>query len=101
VQRAMGQYVESFRDLDVYKAARQLVGAQIAEAWGKRNYINHFVSKLTDSDGEQLETQHWLGIALDCEYITDSESNTFIMKCQSIGRMLGSMINNPDSFCKK
>ena len=126
----MLQYVERFQDLEVYKAARQLskeiftlsksfpkeemysltdqirrasrsIGGQIAEAWGKRNYVKHFVSKLTDSDGEQLETQHWLGTAMDCNYITDEEATYFFQKCQSIGKMLGSMINNPDSFCKK
>ncbi len=81
------EHVKSFRDLEVYKLARQLsceifdktkcfpkeemysltdqirrssrsVGAQVAEAWAKRRYIRHFVSKLTDSDGEQQETQH-------------------------------------------
>ncbi len=73
------EYVKSFRDLEVYKLSRKLVeiskkfpreemysltdqvrrasrsiGGQIAEAWGKRRYEKHFVSKLTDADGEQL-----------------------------------------------
>jgi len=81
------EYVKSFRDLEVYKLSREVskeifiitknfpreemysltdqmrrssrsVGAQIAEAWGKRRYEMHFVSKLTDADSEQLETQH-------------------------------------------
>jgi four helix bundle protein len=81
------EYVKSFRDLEVYKLSRALakdvfdgsktfpkeemysltdqirrasrsIGGQIAEAWGKRRYERHFVSKLTDADGEQLETQH-------------------------------------------
>lgn len=86
---------------DQIRRASRSIGGQIAEAWGKRNYIKHFLSKLTDSDGEQLETQHWLGTAMDCGYITDQEAKNFLTKCQSIGKMLGSMINNPDSFCKK
>jgi four helix bundle protein len=45
------------------------VGAQIAEAWAKRKYKKHFISKLTDADGEQLETQHWIETALDSSYI--------------------------------
>ena len=72
-------YVQSFRDLEVYKVSRKLskeifdisksfpreemysltdqvrrssrsVVAQIAEAWGKRKYEKHFFSKLTDAD---------------------------------------------------
>ena len=92
-------HAESFRDLVVYQKARTVsrryfemsksfpkeerysltdqgrrssrsIGAQIAEAWAKRGYEKHFVSKLTDADGEQQETQHWLDTALDCGYLT-------------------------------
>ena len=92
------QHAQSFRDLVVQQKCRQLsreimrltrlfpkeeifsltdqirrssrsVGANIAEAWAKRRYEKHFISKLTDSDGEQMETQHWIETALDCEYI--------------------------------
>jgi four helix bundle protein len=48
------------------------VGAQIAEAWGKRRYENHFILKLTDSDAEQYETQHWIEESLECGYIDES-----------------------------
>ena len=41
-----------------------------AEAWAKRRYERHFVSKLTDADGEQQETQPWIETAADCEYLT-------------------------------
>ena len=97
------EYVKSFRDLEVYKLTREVskkvfvlsrkfpreeqysltdqmrrssrsVGAQIAEAWGKRRYELHFISKLTDADGEQLETQHWLEVAEEaCGAAGDSD----------------------------
>lgn len=76
------------------------MGAQIAEAWGKRKYEKHFVSKLTDSDGEQLETQHWIETALDCEYISKETASGFLKKCSSIGRMLNTMMAKSDMFCK-
>ena len=92
------KHAESFRDLIVYQKSRQLqreilkltksfpreemfsltdqirrssrsIGANIAEAWAKRRYEKHFISKLTDSDGEQMETQHWIETALESEYI--------------------------------
>ena len=124
------EYAKSFRDLEVYKLARQLsceifettkdfpkeemysltdqirrssrsVGAQIAEAWAKRRYIKHFVSKLTDSDGEQQETQHWIETALDCEYITMELSDELLDRYASVGKMLNSMIDKADKFCLK
>ena len=121
-------YVKSFRDLEVYKLARQLskeifevsknfpkeemysltdqirrssrsVGAQITEAWGKRKYEKHFVSKLTDADGEQLETQHWIETGVDCSYISSAFANALLIKYNAIGKMLNSMIAKASSFC--
>lgn len=50
---------ESYSLTDQIRRAARSIGAQIAEAWGKRRYERHFVSKLSDADAEQLETQHW------------------------------------------
>jgi len=36
---------------------------EIAEAWRKRRYPKHFVSKLSDADSEAAETQVWLEFA--------------------------------------
>jgi len=123
-------YVKSFRDLEVYKLAREVskeiylitrvfpveekysltdqirrssrsVGAQIAEAWGKRRYENHFISKLTDADSEQLETQHWIEISEESNYISPDQSKKMLQNCESIGKMLQSMIEKSSSFCKK
>ena len=124
------EYVNSFRDLEVYKLSREIakeiffmtksfppeerfsltdqvrrssrsVGAQIAEAWGKRRYQPHFISKLTDGDAEQLETQHWIDIAEECEYIDKAKAQQLIEECESVGKMLQSMIDKAHSFCKK
>jgi four helix bundle protein len=45
------------------RRASRSIGANITEAWAKRKYERHFVSKLTDADGEQMETQHWTRVA--------------------------------------
>ena len=121
-------YARSFKDLRVYQKAREVsrtvfrlsktfpkeemysltdqirravrsVGAQIAEAWGKRRYEKHFVSKLTDADAEQMETQHWVGEALDCGYISDADAGKLNSGLEEIGRMLNSMMEKADSFC--
>ncbi|WP_411273030.1 four helix bundle protein [Daejeonella sp.] len=75
------------------------VGAQIAECWAKRKYEKHFISKLKDADGEQLKTQHWLEVALDCSYISSEEATVLINQFKSIGRMLHSMIDKSHSLC--
>ena len=121
-------YARSFKDLRVYQKAREVsqvvfqiskafpkeemysltdqlrraarsVGAQIAEAWGKRRHEKHFVSKLTDADAEQMETQHWVGEALDCGYISTSDATKLNSGLEEIGRMLNSMMEKADSFC--
>jgi four helix bundle protein len=123
-------YVKSFRDLQVYQLSRTLcseifelsktfpadekyslitqirrssrsIGGQIAEAWGKRLYRPHFISKLTDADSEQLETQHWIGIARECDYITTEDETSLIQRYEEIGRMLQAMIDKADSFCRR
>ncbi|MBU4211508.1 MAG: four helix bundle protein [Verrucomicrobia bacterium] len=38
----------------------------LREAWAKRRYEAHFVSKLTDCDGENSETDSSLDFARDC-----------------------------------
>jgi len=92
----MGQVISSFRELRVYRLAFELqqeafalskkffpeekfastdqirrssrsIGANIAEAWQKSRCAAHFVSKLTDADGEQAETQHWIDTAAACK----------------------------------
>jgi len=122
------EHAKSFRDLEVYKAACQLsrdiyeasktfpkeeiysltdqirrssrsVGAQIAEAWAKRRYERHFVSKLTDADGEQQETQHWIEVACDCDCLSLAKSKDWLKRYASVGKMLNSMINKASQFC--
>jgi len=90
---------ETYSLTDQIRRSSRSIGAQIAEAWGKRRYKKHFISKLTDSDSEQLETQHWVGDAADCKYITKKQENDLIEMLSEIGRMLNSMMNKADKFC--
>ena len=90
---------ERYSLTDQVRRSSRSVGAQIAEAWAKRQYRKHFISKLTDADGEQHETQHWVDSARDCAYITDQQRDALISDLAEVGRMLGSMIQKADSFC--
>ena len=70
----------------------------LREAWAKRRYAAHFVSKLTDCDGENSETDTSLDFAKACEYITPDEHRELTALCAEIGRMLGAILHNPAPF---
>jgi len=70
----------------------------LREAWAKRRYEAHFVSKLTDCDGENSETSSSLDFALDCRYISSEQHASLVSCCEEVGKMLGSMMKNPAPF---
>ena len=117
----------SFRDLTVYKKAFDLsmlifnesknfpadekyslvsqirrssrsVCSNIGEGYRKRIYEAHFVSKCSDADMENSETQVWLDFGLACKYITDECYKDFFKRSEEIGRLINHMIENPDKY---
>ncbi len=70
----------------------------LREAWAKRRYQAHFISKLTDCDGENSETDSSLDFALACGYITPDQHAELVSLCNEVGKMLGSMLRNPFPF---
>jgi len=70
----------------------------LREAWAKRRYEAHFISKLTDCDGEDSETESSVAFARDCRYISADEHQLLTTKCADIGRMLGQMMKKSQSF---
>jgi len=74
------------------------VCANIREAWAKRRYEAHFISKLTDADAENSETDTWLDFALDCQYITYDEHKDLTSRCIKTGAMIGGMFHKASSF---
>ena len=92
---------ERFSLTDQLRRSSRSVCSNLREAWAKRRYEAHFVSKLTDSDGENGETETWLDFAYDCRYLPKRDYELFTEKCREVGTMLGSIINNPSSFILK
>src|SRR5213080_2781876 len=119
--------LNSAKDLDVYKKAYQLamtiflvsktfpdeerfaltgqirrasrsVCMNLREAWAKRRYEAHFVSKLTDCDGESNETDSCLDFARDCGYMSGEVHAELTGQCCDVRRMLGAMIKKPEPF---
>jgi four helix bundle protein len=89
---------EKYSLTDQIRRSSRSVSVNIAEATRKRRYINHFISKLTDSDAENSETQSWLEYALACEYINQENFDNLTSKSLEVGKLLNYMMNNPDKF---
>ena len=92
---------EAYSLTDQIKRSSRSVCSNLREAWAKRRYKAHFLSKLSDCDGENSETDTWLDFARDCGYLSDVQHRDLVQKSQSIGAMLGSMIKNPSPFISK
>lgn len=120
--------IESFKDLIVYQKAYKLameifditksfpkeekysltdqirrssrsVTSNISESWAKKRYIKAFVNKLTDSLGEEFETEVWLDYSLNCKYISALDHSNLVNGYSEVRKMLISMINNPEKWC--
>jgi four helix bundle protein len=121
--------IASFRDLDVYKLAREqakkiftitksfpneekysltdqirrssrAVNAMLAEAWARRRYPAAFVNKIDEALGEAMETQAWLDHAHDCDYVGRKQYSELDDAWQHVGAMLNRMIERAGDFCK-
>lgn len=90
---------ETYSLTDQIRRSSRSIGAQIAEAWGKRRYEKHFVSKLTDASAEELETEHWVDIAVECEYISQEQARQLMADLDAVGRMLSAMMQKSHLFC--
>jgi len=89
---------ERYSLTDQIRRSSRSVCTNLREAWAKRRYEAHFVSKLTDADGENGETETWLDFAHDCGYLSKNDHAVFLEKRREIGAIIGSMINDPSSF---
>ncbi len=119
--------IDNFRELTVYKKAFALsmqifhtskkfpseekygltsqirrssrsVCSSIGEGYRKRQYQAHFVSKTSDADMENSETQVWFDFALACEYIDKKNYDELLMQSEEIGKLLGHMISFPEKY---
>lgn len=89
---------ERFSLTDQVRRSSRSVAANIAESYRKRRYTNHFISKLTDSDAENSETNTWLQFSLECQYISKETFDRLNIKNLEVGRLINYMINNLSKF---
>lgn len=94
-------FEEKYSLTDQIRRSSRSVAANIGEGFRKRQYPKAFVNKLSDADGEATETQVWLDFAMDCGYIASETRKKLISDYEEVGRMLGSMMANPERFLPK
>ena len=92
---------ERYALTDQIRRCSTSVCANLAEAWRKRRYKNHFISKLSDSEAEAAETQVWLDFSLAFKYIDEKTQIELIDKQEHIIAMLINMSNTPDNWLIK
>jgi four helix bundle protein len=98
---------KDFPDEEKYALTTQIrkssrsVCSSIGEGYRKRKYQAHFVSKMTDSDMENSETQVWLDFSLSCKYISKDVYKGYLERSEEIGRMLNHMIENPEKYLRQ
>ena len=92
---------EKFSLTDQIRRSSRAVCANLAEAYRKRLYVRHFISKLTDSDAENSETIVWLDFAFACNYVSKETCERMEQEAIEIGKLLNYMMLHPGKFgCK-
>lgn len=89
---------ETYSLIDQIRKSSRSVTVNISESYRKRKYPKHFVSKLTDSDDENSETQTWLEFSLACKYINEDIFKELINKSEEVGKLINYMILHPEKF---
>jgi len=89
---------ETYSLTDQIRRSSRSVCANFAEAYRKRKYPAHFISKLTDCDSENAETDVWIEFSFACQYITPEEYKQLSEKNAEVGRIVGYMIQHPGKF---
>lgn len=89
---------EKYSMVDQMRRSSRSVCTNIAEAWRKRKYPAHFVSKLSDSAGEADETRVWLELALHCKYIEKPIFDDLDARYDLIIGQLVKMMSEPEKW---
>jgi len=92
---------EKYSLTDQIRRSSRSVCTCVGEAYRKRQYKAHFVSKSSDADMENTETRVWLDFALACNYISTELWNDLEARADEIGKLLNHMIENPEKYTRK
>ena len=89
---------EKYSLVDQIRRSSRSVCANFAEAFSRRKYPAHFISKLTDADGENCETAVWLDFSKDCRYLEPEIHSILIKKNDEVGKLIGNILKYPEKY---
>lgn len=89
---------ETYSLTDQIRRSSRSVCTNLAEAFRKRLYPNHFIAKVSDSDMENCETQTWLQFALSCNYLSQEIYDELLNHSDEVGRLLNHMLKHPEKY---
>ncbi len=92
---------EKYSLTDQIRRSSRSVCVNITEAYRKRQYPLHFISKLSDADMKNSETRVWLDFAIACKYLRDDEYEKLLQQDQEIGKLINYMMQHPEKFGSK
>jgi len=103
-RRRLFQLTKQFPVEERYSMVNQIrrssrsICANIGEAWRKRRYKAHFVSKLSDAESEASETRVWLEFALRCEYLSKDQFEELDDIYDKVIAQLVLMLSHPEQW---
>ena len=89
---------ERFSLTNQIRRSSRSVCTNLAEAYKRRRYRDYFVSKLNDSESENIETEVWLDFAREFLYIAEMEYSELMNLNTEVGKLIWFMIHNPSKF---
>ena len=90
---------ERYALTDQIRRASRSICANVAEAWRKRRYPKHFITKLSDADAEVAEVRCWLEFASACDYLSAKDTEPFTRQYHRITAGLVKMMTATDKWC--
>ena len=98
------EMTKSFPKDEIYSLVSQIrrssraVCSNLGEAYAKRRYVYHFISKVSDADMENIETLVWIDYSLACKYISEIKYKELINENGQIGKLINHMLREPVKY---
>jgi len=89
---------ETYSLTDQIRRSSRSVCTNLAESYRKRIYLKHFLSKVTDAQMENSETEVWIDFALACGYISEKQYKNLLNLNDEVGKLLHHIFNNPEKY---
>ena len=89
---------ETYSLTDQVRRSSRSVCANLAEAWRKRRYEAHFISKISDAEAEAAETQVWIEFAVACGYLNRDTAADLFKAYEKALRTLVGMITHSETW---